>query len=265
MWVDSLIKCVITGVLLNYPEEITTDEQDGDQTRAALEKLTTASERAQQLQDERQAARDAELPLIEAAKSGDAQAFESLLLKSQQKLFSLAVGMLHDRDDAKDAVQDTWIKAYKKIQDFQANASFGTWLYRICVNVCIDKQRSQKRRKKVGMDNIAPLSTHEDNLYTQVDVSPSIAGSNPVQNLANQELGDKIQDGLKGLSEEHRSVLLLREVDGMSYDEISEALDIPKGTVMSRLYHARRNLQILLAPYLEPTPTDPPEINGESD
>ena len=249
---------------LNYPEEITASGTT-DETRDALEKLTAASQRAQSQQDERKAAREAERPLIDAAKNGDAQAFESLLLKSQQKLFSLAVGMLHDRDDAKDAVQDTWIKAYKKIQDFQANASFGTWLYRICVNVCIDKQRSQKRRKKVDMDNIAPLSTDENNLYTQVDVAPNVTGSNPVQNLTNQELGDKIQNGLKGLSEDHRAVLLLREVDGMSYDEISEALEIPKGTVMSRLYHARRNLQILLAPYLEETDTDPPEINGESD
>ena len=111
-------------------EEMTADANPDD-TRGALEKLTAASERAQSQQDERKAAREAERPLIEAAKNGDAQAFESLLLKSQQKLFSLAVGMLHDRDDAKDAVQDTWIKAYKKIQDFQANASFGTWLYRI--------------------------------------------------------------------------------------------------------------------------------------
>ena len=171
--------------------------------------------------------------------------------------------MLHDRDEAKDAVQDTWIKAYKKIQDFQLNASFGTWLYRICVNVCIDRQRASKRRRKVDIDNIAPLSTDDDSAYAQADVSPTTAGSNPLKNMENSELGAKIQDGLRGLTEDHRSVLLLREVEGMSYDEIAEALEIPKGTVMSRLYHARRNLQHLLTPYLEENPGDLNHLVGD--
>ncbi|MBL91287.1 MAG: RNA polymerase subunit sigma-24 [Myxococcales bacterium] len=263
-WWGSLARqtAINRGLNLNLTDEIT-PEENGDQTREALEKLAAASERAQTEQEKRQAARAAELPLVEAAQAGDAQAFEKLLTKSQQKLFSLALGMLHDRDDAKDAVQETWIKAYKKLQDFQANASFGTWLYRICVNVCIDKQRAAKRRKKVDIDNIAPLSTDDDNLYAQVDVAPDTTGSNPLKNIANKELGDKIQDGLRGLTEDHRSVLLLREVEGMSYDEISEALEIPKGTVMSRLYHARRNLQHLLAPYLESDEGDPSDFNED--
>jgi RNA polymerase sigma-70 factor (ECF subfamily) len=158
--------------------------------------------------------------------------------------------MLRDRDEAMDVVQDALIKAHRKLADFEGNAAFSTWLYRICVNLCIDKKRSQARRKSVDLDEARSHELSDDTLYADAEITPKISGTNPLKNMADSELGAQIGKALATLTEEHRAVLLLREVEGMSYEEISEALGVPKGTVMSRLFHARKNMQNELRPFL---------------
>jgi len=193
----------------------------------------------------RDRARDQEL--VDKAKGGDARAFRSLVELHQSRLFAVAYGMLRDRDDAMDVVQDSFIKAHKKLAEFEGNAAFSTWLYRICVNLCIDKKRAEARRRKVDLDDAMAA---DDSLYADADVTGRLSGSNPLKTSTDKELGKEIGRALGELSEDHKAILLLREVEGMSYEEIAETLGIPRGTVMSRLFHARKNMQRQLRPFL---------------
>jgi RNA polymerase sigma-70 factor (ECF subfamily) len=188
--------------------------------------------------------------LVDAAKKGDSQAFQKLVIAHQGRLFSVAFGMLRDRDEAMDVVQDAFIKAHKKLAEFEGNAAFSTWLYRIAVNLCIDRKRADARRRKTDLDDAAARNLDDDPLYAAAEFAPRLSGSNPLRNSTDKELGKQIDGAMARLSEDHRSIVLLREVEGMSYEEIAETLGIPKGTVMSRLFHARKNLQRVLRPLL---------------
>jgi RNA polymerase sigma-70 factor, ECF subfamily len=216
----------------------------------ALADLDALRERARKDKDRRLKDRAADQVLVEKAKQGDAAAFRALVEGHQGRLFAVAFGMLKDKDDAMDVVQDAFIKAHKKLAEFEGAAAFSTWLYRICVNLCIDKKRADARRKKTDLDDALATEVSNDSLYADAVMGLRLAGANPHKNSHDKELGAEIGRALATLSEDHRSVLLLREVDGMSYEEISEALAIPKGTVMSRLFHARKNLQRELRPFL---------------
>lgn len=210
---------------------------------AAKQTARTADERRQQERSRDEA-------LVARARGGDAAAFQQLVVAHQGRLFSVAFGMLRDRDDAMDIVQDAFIKAHRKLVDFEGNAAFSTWLYRITVNLCIDKKRAQARRRQTDIDDVAGHDFESDALYAQAEYAPRLSGANPLRNVGDKQLGEQIGRGLAQLSDDHRAIVLLREVDGMSYEEISEALGIPRGTVMSRLFHARKNLQRALRPLL---------------
>ncbi|MCP4501335.1 MAG: sigma-70 family RNA polymerase sigma factor [Deltaproteobacteria bacterium] len=234
----------------NIAIESASDTQSEARERA-MQAVERAQERNRLKQEKRLKDREADAVLVTAAKAGDAQAFRTLVEQNQGRLFAVAFGMLRDRDDAMDAVQDALIKAHRKLLDFEGNAAFSTWIYRICVNLCIDKKRSQARRRSVDLDEARSHELSDDTLYADAEITPKISGTNPLKNIANSQLGAQIGLALATLSDEHRAVLLLREVEGMNYEEISDALDVPKGTVMSRLFHARKNMQIQLRPLLE--------------
>lgn len=225
--------------------------EDADaRARRALDALEAAKGRAKGEADARTKNRARDAELVGAARSGDQRAFRSLVEAHQARLFAVAYGMLRDRDDAMDAVQDAFIKAHAKLTEFEGNAAFSTWLYRICVNLCIDRKRAEARRRKVDLDDALATHKEEDTLYAEAEIGGRLTGSNPLRTLSDRELGSEIGRALAGLTEDHRSILLLREVEGMSYEQIAETLEIPRGTVMSRLFHARRNLQRLLRPFL---------------
>ena len=188
--------------------------------------------------------------LVDQAKAGDTMAFQKLVISHQGRLFSVAFGMLRDRDEAMDVVQDAFIKAYRKLADFEGNAAFSTWLYRIAVNLSIDRKRADARRRKTDLDDAEAVNLDNDSLYGAAEFAPRLSGSNPLRNSTDKELGKQIDGALARLTDEHRVIVLLREVEGMSYEEISETLGVPKGTVMSRLFHARKNLQRVLRPVL---------------
>ncbi len=225
-------------------------EGGADAPSGARERIEKVRKQAKDKNDARAKARAEDAKLVAAAKDGDQNAFRKLVEHNQGRLFAVAFGMLRDRDEAMDVVQDAFIKAHRKLPDFEGNAAFSTWLYRICVNLCIDKKRAQARRRSVDIDDMKGAELSEDSIFAQADIAPRLNGTNPLKNVANEELALQLDRAMATLSEDHKSVILLREVEGMSYEEIAQALDIPKGTVMSRLFHARRNMQAALRPYL---------------
>ena len=178
--------------------------------------------------------------LVLRARQGDRQAFRELVERYQRKVAALAVGMLRNREDALDVVQDTFTKAYQSLDRFKGDSSFYTWVYRIAVNLCIDHQRREARYVPLGVD------ADDANDETVAVTSEDLERNEPFEHARSQEIGVRLAHAIEELTPEHRAVILLREVDGLSYEEISQVLDCPKGTVMSRLHYARRQLQARL-------------------
>jgi RNA polymerase sigma-70 factor (ECF subfamily) len=189
-----------------------------------------------------------DLNLVKRIRNGDKEAFHDLVIRYQRKVFSIAYGMVHNREDAKDLTQDAFLKAYRNLERFEGSSSFYTWLYRITVNVCIDHIRKMKKHMTVDYDE----NMLRDGPVEGADnIRPRTLDGDPVRNLARKELLEKIGEALEKLSPIHKTAILLREVQGLSYSEMAEVMEVSKGTVMSRLHHARKNLQGLLQKYVE--------------
>jgi len=194
--------------------------------------------------------------LVQSVQAGDSAAFRTLFDKYHRRAFAVAMGVVKNEDDALDAVQEAFVKVHKNIHKFQGSSSFYTWLYRIVMNVSIDHVRRTSRRRNLDFDERA---LHEESeVAGDGALVPSVTNSNPGKAALRRELGGAIQAALQELPEHHRAVIVLREIEGMSYEEMAEALEVPKGTVMSRLFHARKKMQAALAPYLsgEAVPED---------
>jgi RNA polymerase sigma-70 factor (ECF subfamily) len=190
-----------------------------------------------------------DLTLVKRVRSGDQRAFKLLVERYQRKVYAVALGMLKDKEEAMDVSQEAFVKVYKYLDHFKGDSSFYTWLYRITVNICIDVMR---RKGSAGgemeeFDESAPMDLSE----ARIGALGSRLGTNPQKSALRRELAEKIQEALAAVPEKHRAILLLREVEGMSYEDLSRTLDIPKGTVMSRLFHARAKVQKILSEYLE--------------
>jgi len=192
-----------------------------------------------------------DLQLVQRVQQGDQRAFKLLVERYQRKIYAVALGMLKDKEEAKDVSQEAFIKVYRYMTHFKGDASFYTWLYRITVNLCIDHMRrkggSSKGDAQVEFDEAQALDTTEANL----GALGSKLGTNPQKSALRRELAEKIAQAFEQIPENHREILLLREVEGMSYEDLARVLEIPKGTVMSRLFHARIKMQKILSGYLE--------------
>src|SRR3954462_3533576 len=182
--------------------------------------------------------------LVRAAQKGDQQAFRKLVERYQRRVVQLALGMVKDADEAMDIAQETFVRVHKYLPSFKGDSSFFTWTYRIAMNLCLDAQRRKGRTERIDV-----TQGDEAEIEAAMDV-PSAALAGPQKQALNGELKEKIEEALGGLSENHRSILLLREVEGLSYEELSKVLGIRKGTVMSRLFHARLKMQRKLREYL---------------
>jgi len=192
--------------------------------------------------------RRAEAELVERCRRGDKQAFRSFVERYQRRVFSLAFGLLKDADEARDICQEAFLKAHRNLGTFQGASSLYTWLYRITVNLCIDRKRRVGRGSEVELDERLP----HDRAGNPADVlSAERPSFNPLRVAQSSELRGRILAALSELSVEHRSVLILREVEGLSYKEIADSMDCPEGTVMSRLFHARKRMQELLADFAD--------------
>lgn len=189
---------------------------------------------------------------VERARGGDHDAFRVLVERYQDRVYRLARRILRDDEWARDAAQEAFLKVYRALRDFEGRSGFYTWLYRVTVNLCLDMRRRDRSSLHVEWDEERAAKSESDG---SMDTSAPTAG--PLQALERAELRQRMAEAIGALPEDARQTLLLREVDGMSYVEIAQTLQIPKGTVMSRLYHARRKVkQALLDAGVDPTGRD---------
>ncbi len=182
--------------------------------------------------------------LVRECRRGKKDAFRELVERYQRKILSVAVGMLQNQDDALEVTQEAFVKAYRNLDGFKGESSFYTWLYRIVVNLAIDRRRRDRRHGTVSLEDRP--GGGED---LEADL-PSQRLSDPYQQAKSRELGDRLRGAIAELTPDQKAVILLREVEGLSYDEISNVMQCPKGTVMSRLHYARKALQEKLKDYL---------------
>jgi RNA polymerase sigma-70 factor (ECF subfamily) len=192
--------------------------------------------------------------LVRAAQKGDESAFRQLVERYQRRIYQLALGMTKDPDDAMDIAQETFVRVHKYLPSFKGDSSFFTWTYRIATNLCLDAQRKKSRTERVD-----PIDEGDEAEIEAAMDPPSHALAGPQRQALNEELKGKMDEALASLSENHRAILLLREVDGLSYEELAKVLEIRKGTVMSRLFHARLKMQNKLREYLG---EDAPEVGS---
>jgi RNA polymerase sigma-70 factor (ECF subfamily) len=186
-----------------------------------------------------------DLSLVSKAKAGDGEAFRTLVVRYQRKVYALALGVVKDADLAWDVAQEAFVRVHRHLGEFEAKSSFSTWLFRISTHLAIDAVRRERRSQKDEVDEVneAALADAGEGILA------TALGNDPRETVLRRELAGKIQEALATLPEKHRTILVLREVEGLSYEELAERLGIHKGTVMSRLFHARKKMQAALRRY----------------
>ena len=176
-----------------------------------------------------------EAELIERATAGDAKAFGVLVERYQRRVVGVAMAVVHDQEDALELAQEAFVRAFENLGKFESRSSFSTWLYRITANIAIDFRRRERRH---------PTLRGEE-AENEIQRLPSRFGDS-FKETQRSETAKRIKEALAQLTPEHRAAILLREVEGLSYDEISDVLQCPRGTVMSRLHYARNHLRQIL-------------------
>ena len=184
---------------------------------------------------------DYDYDLVARFKSGDKSAFEEIVLSYQDRIFNLCVHMLGDKHEAQDAAQDTFVKAYQNLEKFQMNSSISTWLYRIAVNTCIDY-----KRRPFFESLFRRSGTDEEGIIEHPSHLPS-----PEKEYESKQILSALEKALRKLSPKLRAAIVLKEMEGLSYAEIADTLDISIGTVKSRISRARDELKILLKDFTE--------------
>src|SRR4051812_15370315 len=178
--------------------------------------------------------------LVKAAQGGDMEAFEELVARHRDKIYARALSMMRNEEEAVDLSQEAWVKGWQRLAQFQGEASFGTWMTRIVINLCLDQLRKHKRQRT---ESIEAMDEDSGGVERQMPVITP----NPTAGLERTELRQRIDSALAKLSYEHRTVLVLHEFEEMEYKEIAKTMACSIGTVMSRLFYARRKLAALLA------------------
>jgi RNA polymerase sigma-70 factor (ECF subfamily) len=189
--------------------------------------------------------------LVTQARGGDQDAFRILFERYHRRAFAVALGVVRNRDDALDVVQDAFVKAHRHLDKFRGQSRFYTWLYRIVMNLAIDHMRQAKYSRRMDFEDAASFIERDPGAVGEENLLPRILGQDPKRSLLSKEIGEHVSRALDQLSENHRAVLIMREVDGLSYEEMAEVMQCAKGTIMSRLFHARRNMQRLLHEYVD--------------
>lgn len=204
--------------------------------------------------------------LIGQAQAGDRAAFRKLVERHQRRAFSIALSLVRDEHDARELVQDAFLRVYKGLHAFQGTSSFFTWLYRIITNLSIDLIR-KPGHQVVAMADPSRTRPQGDGRAQQDESNEAdfpflsrVDGADPGDAVRRREIGARIQEALDALPPYHRGVIVMREIEGLSYEEMAKAMGVSKGTIMSRLFHARQKLQrALLDCYTEQVGVNPPK------
>lgn len=183
--------------------------------------------------------REQESAVVQAILSGDVNAYELLVKEYEKSVYNLALRMVGNSEDAADMSQEAFIKAYNSLTSFRGDSKFSVWLYRIVSNVCLDFIRSRKRKQTVS------LSMQDDD-GDDVEMDIADETQSPERLMDKQLTREAVRRGLASLPPGQRQILLLREIQGLSYDEIAEVLGIEAGTVKSRIFRARKKLSAFL-------------------
>ena len=191
---------------------------------------------------------DADAGLVERVKQGDVRAFEMLVVKYQRRIERLIGRMVRDVDIVQDIAQETFIRAYRALPKFRGDSAFYTWLYRIAVNTAKKALMDMKRDPLVFESS---LRSDEDGEETSRVESELSDGETPEGILASKEIAAAVNSAVEALSEELRQAITLREIEGLSYEEIAEAMNCPIGTVRSRIFRAREAIAVKLRPLLD--------------
>jgi len=177
---------------------------------------------------------------VRAAQRGDMGAFEELVARHRDKIYARAYTMMRNEEEALDLSQEAWVKGWQRLRQFQGESSFGTWMTRIVINLCLDQLRKHKRQRTESLDELNEEAGGVERQMPVVTV-------NPTAGLERVELRQRIDRALGQLSYEHRTVLVLHEFEELEYKQIAKVMECSIGTVMSRLFYARRKLAALLA------------------
>jgi RNA polymerase sigma-70 factor (ECF subfamily) len=181
-----------------------------------------------------------DVDLVRSAQRGNMQAFEQLVARHRDKVYARAYSMMRNEDEALDLSQDAWVKGWQRLAQFQGDSTFVTWMTRIVINLCLDQLRKLKRKRE---ESLEALEEESGGIERQIQ----IVIPNPAEGLERAELRVRLDRALTLLSPEHRSVLILHEFEQLEYKEIARRMKCSIGTVMSRLFYARRRMASLLA------------------
>lgn len=190
---------------------------------------------------------ESDVYLVERALDGDIVGFEKLVARYQNKLIGYVARMTNgDRDEAEDIVQESFIKAYRSLDGFRGQSSFSTWIYKIATNLCIDHARARKRRPQSAYSLDEPFDKDEDSGGREI----ADDRFEPGKGVERDEMRQLVRETVAAMPEKQRQVLVMCDLQGLSYEEIAANLDIPLGTVKSRIFHARADLARRLRPYM---------------
>lgn len=186
-----------------------------------------------------------EIAIIARAQKGDLAAYDELIRRYQERVYATVYHMTSNHEDANDLTQEAFIKAYHALKSFKGGSSFYTWVYRIAVNKTINFLKQRKHRSSLSLNDL------DFNAEKDPDLVALISDKTPRRDAALSELQKKLNEAMQKLSEQHRLVVTLHDVQGLAHEEIAEIMDCNVGTVRSRLFYARQQLQGYLADYLK--------------
>jgi RNA polymerase sigma-70 factor (ECF subfamily) len=185
-----------------------------------------------------------DLLLVRRAQKEDMRAYDVLVRRYQERIYATVYHMTSNHEDANDLTQETFIKAFRALKSFKGDSSFYTWIYRIAVNKTINFLKQRKNRVQLSLNDVDFNAEHDPDLVAL------ISEKNPRRDLNLSELQEKLNGALQKLSEHHRMVVTLHDIQGLSHEEIGKIMDCNIGTVRSRLFYARQQLQAYLSDYL---------------
>jgi RNA polymerase sigma factor (sigma-70 family) len=186
-----------------------------------------------------------EKELVKRAQSGDLDCYDALVQLYRERVYAAVYGMTFNHEDANDLTQEAFIKAFRSLKSFKGVSSFYTWIYRIAINRTINFLKQRKNRRHLSLNDL------DAKIENDPELVEFISDNTPLRDAKNSELKEKLNEALMRLSDSHRLVVILHDVQGYSHDQISELMDCNTGTVRSRLYYARQQLQALMSDFLK--------------